>query len=68
MNNLEYCPDCVIELKKQSKVIGKLSIWLVCPKCGLRKRPKGWWEDKQELDEFMKTIHRDINDNIDEND
>jgi len=35
----ELCPNCVEKLKKQRKKLGKAKIWLVCPKCGYRKRP-----------------------------
>jgi len=37
---MEYCPDCVVPMKKDSRKIGRYSVWLVCPKCGLRKRPE----------------------------
>ena len=32
------CPDCIEPLKRQSKKLGHLSAWLVCPKCGFRTR------------------------------
>lgn len=35
----EYCPQCVIELKKHKKKLGCLTNWLICPDCGFRKRP-----------------------------
>lgn len=36
----QYCPDCVVELRKESKhPLGKHSVWYVCPKCGYRERP-----------------------------
>ena len=35
----EYCPDCVVQLNRQSKKLGHNSVWVVCPKCGFRKRP-----------------------------
>lgn len=38
--NKEYCPQCVVEMKKESKKLGSFSVWMVCPNCGLRKRPQ----------------------------
>jgi DNA-directed RNA polymerase subunit M/transcription elongation factor TFIIS len=35
---MQYCPNCVIELEKNSKKLGGLTLWLVCPKCGHRER------------------------------
>ena len=37
----EYCPDCITQLKKESKKLGQYSVWMVCPSCGFRKRPHG---------------------------
>jgi DNA-directed RNA polymerase subunit M/transcription elongation factor TFIIS len=37
---MEYCPNCIEPLISESKKLGQVSIWLVCPKCGLRKRPE----------------------------
>jgi len=36
---MQICPNCVVELVKQSKKLGDLSRWYVCPKCGHRERP-----------------------------
>ena len=36
----EYCPNCVEELKPQKKLLGGIINWLVCSKCGFRKRPE----------------------------
>jgi len=38
---MNYCPNCVIELVKDSKKLGELTRWVVCPKCGHRERPGG---------------------------
>lgn len=38
--NKQYCPECITELKRQSKKLGQFSVWLVCPICGYRERPK----------------------------
>ena len=35
---MEHCPSCIVELKKDRKKLGHFTVWLVCPKCGLRKR------------------------------
>ena len=49
---MEYCPDCIEKLVKQSKKLGQISVWLVCPKCGYRKRPKQSWEEEKEWEQF----------------
>ena len=36
---MQYCPNCVIELVRESKKLGGFTRWLVCPKCGHRERP-----------------------------
>ena len=59
MSNLEYCPSCIVSLEKNSKKLGYNTIWLKCPKCGFRKRPKTQIEENEELNEFMKNIHKD---------
>jgi DNA-directed RNA polymerase subunit M/transcription elongation factor TFIIS len=51
---MEYCPDCCDQLKPQSKNLGGLTVWLVCPGCGYRKRPKYWIEEHREADVFYK--------------
>ena len=37
---IEYCPVCIEELIPQKKKLGGLVNWLVCTKCGFRKRPE----------------------------
>jgi len=36
---MRICPNCAVELVKQSKKLGELTRWFVCPKCGHRERP-----------------------------
>ena len=36
----EYCPNCIEELIPQKKKLGGVINWLVCTKCGFRKRPE----------------------------
>ena len=48
----EYCPDCVVELKRQSKQLGWKTVWMVCPKCGFRKRPLSIFDKLQEEKDF----------------
>lgn len=48
----EYCPLCVEPLTNDSKKLGKYSVWLVCKKCGFRKRPENWWNEKEAQDQF----------------
>lgn len=38
----EYCPECIVELEEDHKQLGQYSVWLVCPRCGFRKREE--WE------------------------
>jgi hypothetical protein len=52
----EYCPDCVVKLKRDKKVLGKLSVWLKCPKCGFRKREESSYCINKELEEFEKRM------------
>ena len=40
MAEIEYCPNCIEELVPQKKKLGRLINWMVCPKCGFRKRPE----------------------------
>ena len=61
-NNYEYCPDCIIELKKQSKKIGNQSVWMVCPICGFRKRPESNYTIQKEFNQFYDNKKR-INSN-----
>lgn len=35
----QLCPNCCIELVKDTKQLGQYKNWLVCPKCGHRERP-----------------------------
>lgn len=49
---MEYCPDCIEKLVKQSKKLGQFSCWLVCPKCGYRTREKSVYEEDRELERF----------------
>lgn len=49
-----YCPDCCDPLGPQSKKFGSRTKWLVCSKCGYRKRPKHWVEESQEVERFCK--------------
>ena len=48
-----YCPNCVELLKRQSKKLGKLSSWYICPKCGYRTREMSeFYDEKRQLEEF----------------
>lgn len=51
---MEYCPNCVEQLSKQSKKLGNLSSWLVCPKCGYRTRAKSFYMEEKEIQDFYK--------------
>lgn len=35
----QYCPDCIVKFKRESKKLGQLSVWLICSECGYRIRP-----------------------------
>lgn len=60
----EYCPQCVEELIKDKKKLGGLSAWLICPKCGLRKRKDSGNYLSQQLTNFEKRIERiNLNEN-----
>ncbi len=58
----EYCPDCVKPLIKQSKKLGKLSVWLVCPNCGFRKRPESPYSIQKSLEAF-ESLKKETNEN-----
>lgn len=60
----EFCPQCVEELIKDKKKLGGLSIWLICPKCGLRKRRDSEHYLSLQLFNFEKRIKRtNLNEN-----
>jgi hypothetical protein len=53
--NKEYCPECVEELKRQRKKLGYENIsWLVCLKCGFRKKPETEYSKLVQRIEFEK--------------
>ena len=58
---MEYCPDCVMPLKAQSKKLGHLSRWIVCPKCGYRTRQSS--EDWHKYNEYLRFCNRQDEDN-----
>lgn len=55
---MEYCPDCILPLQKQSKKLGCFSVWLVCPECGYRQRETSSFYLQKELDTFNETMKR----------
>jgi hypothetical protein len=65
MTPKEYCPECILELKKQSKKLGCYSSYLVCPSCGFRTRAKSEFVKNKELEEFYKEKNR-INNKLQE--
>ena len=58
----EYCPDCIKLLIKQSKKLGRLSVWLICPDCGFRKRPESSYSIQKNLEAF-EILKKEINEN-----
>jgi len=38
MMDIRYCPNCVTEMKKDTRKLGKESKFYVCPECGVRER------------------------------
>lgn len=61
---MQICPNCVIELEKQSKKLGEYSLWFVCPKCGHRERPISGFAEAKATEQFtdrMKRRNRNIN-------
>lgn len=62
----EYCPNCITILKKDHKKIGGLSVWLVCPDCGFRKRPDTWNDKENEIQKFYNYKKRVNENNRDE--
>jgi ssDNA-binding Zn-finger/Zn-ribbon topoisomerase 1 len=55
----EYCPECIIELVQDHKKLGRLSLWIVCPKCGFRKRPQNESYEKAKYFELKANELRD---------
>jgi predicted RNA-binding Zn-ribbon protein involved in translation (DUF1610 family) len=51
-NSMEYCPNCIEALKRQSKKLGEFSVWLVCPKCGYRQRETSEYSKRLQNDRF----------------
>tara|TARA_R110000851_G_scaffold138375_1_gene275001 strand:+ start:847 stop:1059 length:213 start_codon:yes stop_codon:yes gene_type:complete len=35
--SIQHCPNCVSEMGKDTRKLGKVSKWLKCPSCGLRE-------------------------------
>lgn len=33
------CPNCVTKMVKNTKKLGRTSVWMLCPSCGLRSNP-----------------------------
>lgn len=33
----KYCPNCVTEMSKEKKKLGKVTEWYKCPSCGVRE-------------------------------
>jgi hypothetical protein len=62
----EYCPDCVVKLKKDKKKLGSLSVWLVCPKCGFRKREDSDYCVNKEMDYYKRQVKQQNLDLFDE--
>lgn len=60
----EYCPQCIEELIKDNKHLGIHSLWLICPKCGFRKRIESDYCISKELSNFIKRIKKlNLNEN-----
>lgn len=55
---MQLCPNCVIELVKESKRFGDYTIWFVCPKCGHRERPESANSQAAALERFTDRIKR----------
>ena len=49
----QYCPNCIVKLTRQSKKLGNLSVWYVCPQCGFRTRPKSIHIEYLEYNSFI---------------
>ena len=47
----QYCPYCVKQLSPQSKKMGAITKWMICPECGNRERPM--IEDSTEAQKFI---------------
>lgn len=52
----QYCPDCVTKLVRQSKQLGNLSVWMVCPDCGYRERPVHEGQGLDKTARYLKEI------------
>lgn len=52
----EYCPECIEELVKDKKKLGQFTNWMICPKCGFRKRQDSSFYINQQLDNFKDRI------------
>ena len=56
---MNYCPNCIEPLKRESKKLGSLSRWLVCPKCGYRVREASiLFDEKHKMERFEKEKER----------
>jgi DNA-directed RNA polymerase subunit M/transcription elongation factor TFIIS len=61
---MQLCPDCIKELKPQSKKMGEYRRWMVCPDCGHRERPISEASEMRERNNFRDRIKaRNLNRN-----
>jgi hypothetical protein len=55
------CPDCIIEMKKETRPTKRGDrVFMVCPKCGYNEQANGQlYQQRHELSEFetMKNLH-----------
>ena len=54
----EYCPNCIEELVPQKKLLGGIINWLVCTKCGFRKRPEMGYNEANKLTDRIKLSNK----------
>lgn len=60
IKNKEYCPCCISELIEDKKQLGNKSIWLVCPKGCIRKRPENGY-NKYASDKVFASTKKRVN-------
>lgn len=65
----EYCPNCIVDLIPDKKKLGLFTNWLICTKCGLRKRSYWYDQETKELIDRIKESNKNLNEfNNDEED
>lgn len=63
MEEIRYCPDCITEMIKDNRKLGKDSKFFVCPSCGIREQ-----QDEEQDNAIIKEKKNDTDNDYSEDD